>query len=424
MLPQFGYIVAQAGADSQPPTPNSVPPPTPNSSNNTSSSAIIHHLAKPYNSSKSNNEHSNTSQQTALPSNDRGSGLLPPPPPLPYMYPSQQLQQQQHRDSSEDYANRYAGAPASPSVPLYQQPSSVQHSQSYDLQQQQQQQNSSFYRPLQPLPPIQTATTVPTNQNNSSSWPWSSSQQQLPNQQLYPSMSSIQVRPQQQQHLQLQQQQLLKDSNSNRDYGPLDLYTNPNHPENTKYQETAPSISAKSSAVWQPHTSDPATPPHLRTHHMASQPSTILPPPPSSPANQLVTTDTSPTLPSIYHRNTEQQIVASPPSPPHARPVKQLVDLSHTPARTINALSSVSNQSQKQEQHQQLSTQKGKSHHQLVVLPEPIEAVESKMLRKMREFNDLITWMDNEFWEQCDEIYREKLQSLQEEIKTIQDGKA
>jgi hypothetical protein len=25
------------------------------------------------------------------------------------------------------------------------------------------------------------------------------------------------------------------------------------------------------------------------------------------------------------------------------------------------------------------------------------------MLRRIREYNDLMTWMDNEFWEQCDE---------------------
>lgn len=25
------------------------------------------------------------------------------------------------------------------------------------------------------------------------------------------------------------------------------------------------------------------------------------------------------------------------------------------------------------------------------------------MLRRIREFNDLMTWMDSEFWEQCDE---------------------
>ncbi|KAG0792818.1 hypothetical protein G6F16_002969 [Rhizopus arrhizus] len=50
------------------------------------------------------------------------------------------------------------------------------------------------------------------------------------------------------------------------------------------------------------------------------------------------------------------------------------------------------------------------------------ELSEHKILRRIREFNDLILWMDNEFWEQCDDVYREKLQSLQDEIKTIQQG--
>ncbi|KAI8997412.1 Sds3-like protein [Pilobolus umbonatus] len=44
------------------------------------------------------------------------------------------------------------------------------------------------------------------------------------------------------------------------------------------------------------------------------------------------------------------------------------------------------------------------------------------MLRHIREFNDLMSWMDTEFWEQCDEIYQEKLQSLQEEVIAIQQG--
>ncbi|OBZ82209.1 hypothetical protein A0J61_09740, partial [Choanephora cucurbitarum] len=47
---------------------------------------------------------------------------------------------------------------------------------------------------------------------------------------------------------------------------------------------------------------------------------------------------------------------------------------------------------------------------------------DNKMLRRIREFKDLMTWMDTEFWEQCDDIYREKLQSLQEEIRLIQLG--
>jgi hypothetical protein len=34
---------------------------------------------------------------------------------------------------------------------------------------------------------------------------------------------------------------------------------------------------------------------------------------------------------------------------------------------------------------------------------EPIEISENKMMRRIREFNDLMSWMDNEFWEQCDE---------------------
>jgi hypothetical protein len=34
---------------------------------------------------------------------------------------------------------------------------------------------------------------------------------------------------------------------------------------------------------------------------------------------------------------------------------------------------------------------------------EPIELNENKMLRRIRESNDLMSRMDTEFWEQCDE---------------------
>ncbi|KAG0172743.1 hypothetical protein DFQ28_007451 [Apophysomyces sp. BC1034] len=46
----------------------------------------------------------------------------------------------------------------------------------------------------------------------------------------------------------------------------------------------------------------------------------------------------------------------------------------------------------------------------------------TQMYRRLQEYNDLMTWMDNEFWEQSEEIYREKLQSLQEELRHIQEG--
>lgn len=39
----------------------------------------------------------------------------------------------------------------------------------------------------------------------------------------------------------------------------------------------------------------------------------------------------------------------------------------------------------------------------MIILEEPMEMNEKKMLGRIREFNDLMTWMDSEFWEQCDE---------------------
>lgn len=42
--------------------------------------------------------------------------------------------------------------------------------------------------------------------------------------------------------------------------------------------------------------------------------------------------------------------------------------------------------------------------------------------QEVKEFNDLMTWMDNEFWEQADEIYQEKLSNLQNELVLLQKG--
>ncbi|CAO3643064.1 unnamed protein product [Mucor hiemalis] len=42
--------------------------------------------------------------------------------------------------------------------------------------------------------------------------------------------------------------------------------------------------------------------------------------------------------------------------------------------------------------------------------------------QEVKEFNDLMTWMDNEFWEQADEIYQEKLSNLQNELVHLQKG--
>ncbi|KAL0077556.1 Sds3-like-domain-containing protein [Phycomyces blakesleeanus] len=53
---------------------------------------------------------------------------------------------------------------------------------------------------------------------------------------------------------------------------------------------------------------------------------------------------------------------------------------------------------------------------------ESTDVNQDKVLRRLHEFNDLITWMDREFWEQSEKIYQEKLKSLQEELQSIQEG--
>ncbi|KAL9538681.1 hypothetical protein MBANPS3_010749 [Mucor bainieri] len=43
-------------------------------------------------------------------------------------------------------------------------------------------------------------------------------------------------------------------------------------------------------------------------------------------------------------------------------------------------------------------------------------------LSARKEYNDLMTWMDNEFWEQADEIYQDKISQLKQELIQIQKG--
>ncbi|KAI8338620.1 hypothetical protein BC941DRAFT_423389 [Chlamydoabsidia padenii] len=44
----------------------------------------------------------------------------------------------------------------------------------------------------------------------------------------------------------------------------------------------------------------------------------------------------------------------------------------------------------------------------------------SRRMEHLKEWNQLLTWMDHEFWEQSEEIYHEKLSSLQQELKSLQ----
>ncbi|KAI9258538.1 hypothetical protein BY458DRAFT_440762 [Sporodiniella umbellata] len=49
------------------------------------------------------------------------------------------------------------------------------------------------------------------------------------------------------------------------------------------------------------------------------------------------------------------------------------------------------------------------------------EDEDEELLNKWQgQYNDLITWVDNEFWEQADDIYQEKISNLQQELKELQ----
>ncbi|KAI7892604.1 Sds3-like-domain-containing protein [Mucor mucedo] len=146
-------------------------------------------------------------------------------------------------------------------------------------------------------------------------------------------------------------------------------------------------------------TDSPYPPPPLPPPVQPAQPASLPPPPPSSihhhhhqQHQQQQQQQGWHQTPSPYHH--------PPPPPPPPPPVQNHPMIVNTPSVTHhNDYYDYNNRWQ-----------------------EPIELNENKMLRRIREFNDLMSWMDSEFWEQCDEIYREKLQSLHDEIQTIQQG--
>ncbi|KAI8371852.1 hypothetical protein BD560DRAFT_105719 [Blakeslea trispora] len=145
MLPQFGFIVAQAGADSHPTTPN-------NNNNNTSalgSTSSASHLTKPYPPPSTT-----SSSSTHDPYYYRHTRSPPPPsllpPPLPYMYSNN---------------NSTTGGPLPlPSGDYYHGPPRYQPPSIYDSPTKQQ---ANTYRPLQPLPPPPPPqAAIPLSSNN------------------------------------------------------------------------------------------------------------------------------------------------------------------------------------------------------------------------------------------------------------------
>ncbi|KAI9307090.1 hypothetical protein BJ944DRAFT_262474 [Cunninghamella echinulata] len=45
----------------------------------------------------------------------------------------------------------------------------------------------------------------------------------------------------------------------------------------------------------------------------------------------------------------------------------------------------------------------------------------TQKLESLKEWNQIITWMNHEFWEQSEDIYQEKLAALHQELKSLQD---
>ncbi|GAN04542.1 hypothetical protein MAM1_0066d04003 [Mucor ambiguus] len=153
-----------------------------------------------------------------------------------------------------------------------------------------------------------------------------------------------------------------------------------------------------------------------------------LPPAPLPPATVNVAPHSSniPTPTHQYHHHHQHQTLQSLPAPPPPPP-------------------SLANQQQPQHHHGNHSLYhiKPNSPPQRVASPfydypvidddrnvQPVSHSNTKWqdkanaskLSARKEYNDLMTWMDNEFWEQSDEIYKDKISQLKQELIQIQKG--
>lgn len=314
MLPQFGFIVAQAGADSHPSSYNSTstpsqltkpyqpPPPSPATTTTISSNSANNYY---------NNSNNNTRQTSNTPHANALNSTHKLPPPLPYMYSNNS--NTPVISTRKDYYQRpYQPAPPPPY------------------------QNELQYKPLQPVPPPNNNSS-----SNSSSNIWHNS----------------------------------ANSNANESGGYQNHHNDPyyHHPR-------PPPVWRQQSSIYQQqqqqpkqqehYTSVPVPPPTVHQHAPAA---------PSPPLQQQA-------HPSNQYQNpseiVEEDTLYEDPLPYYSNQSLTSRWQGNPKKKTLNntALTCI-----------------------ILKIEEPIESIhENKMMRRIREFNDFMMWMDSEFWEQCD----------------------
>ncbi|SAL94953.1 hypothetical protein [Absidia glauca] len=422
MLPQFGYIVAQAGADSRPPPqplydhkrtssssspqqsqppPQQQPPSNGASLNSTKETKLYYNAPPPTSAPRSPNHgplsmHQKVtgpssmsmplSSTTAPSSSSASSSSLTAPPSQKYVT----QQQQQHNPSAPPY--RYSAAPAAPApAPAMSGLASAKSEHkdygtyyysnydrinSQDSQPQQQTTstpNGTSFRPLQQAPP----TTKPSATN----YTWQPPPSAYPD---YPYNGSSENRM----------------ANASVSSPASSSYVWHNTPPTYMAQQNPPQppqpASSSSSSSFMQHSSNRYT--KNNTTYLQQQPP---PPPIKATTHDLYgPPPTTAALSNQYH-----YVMAPPPPPAHDIIVKD-----NTYAYDSSPYY------MKQQQQPLLPPQPRWSKEPTSEIAEP------KILRRLREYNYLMTWMDNEFWEQNDEMYQEKIQSLQKELKSIQEG--
>ncbi|KAK4518523.1 Aldo_ket_red domain-containing protein [Mucor velutinosus] len=344
MLPQFGYIVAQAGADYYS-LPRSPPPPSSATVSQTSSGSAV--TQQPQQPSQSHQ------QQQQQPPKQQGNGSIPALAPLlnnkPFGFSSGSsgtLPSSTSTPSSSD--NYYSSNPSNGNY------------------------NTPPYYSRQPSP-SPSSSNIPLLPPPSF---------------LYSNAASATV------HM------------ASKDIIPKAGFQQPNAlPTLEKKKETSwysplppaplPSATAATANVV-PHSGNiPASTHHYHHHHPHQAPQSLPPPPPPPPSSSSSSSLT--THQQLQHHHGSHSLYHIKPNSPPQRAASPFYE---RPAvdddRNVQPVS-----------------------HSITTWQDKANA--SKVGAR-KEYNDLMTWMDNEFWEQADEIYQDKISQLKQELIQIQKG--
>ncbi|KAI7884364.1 hypothetical protein K492DRAFT_204700 [Lichtheimia hyalospora FSU 10163] len=205
---------------------------------------------------------------------------------------------------------------------------------------------------------------------------------------------------------------------------PLPYYRQPSPPSHHhRHHPYHPPPPPPTTSVAMHHPHHPL-PPTAVTGTTTSSSNTILPPPPtlpymSSPAPPTTTTAVAATV----NHSQPYSMHSSPFRPP---PPKWRDDIPSQPPQTVSGgprstASTVWHTPPPQPPPPTITTYDYDPYH-LQWDQEAPDVYQSKTTRKLRECNELMITMNEEFMEHSTVIYRNKLQSLQEELRHIQEG--